>query len=132
MSRFKIGTSLSSMADLLTEPTLDDPLEEYPIAGRAINGENRHQGKPRRLWKWDICNQAQYEQLMAFFPTNVFNRRVYITLPKMDNVTSTTSIQHAYYTAIMHRPKRERDVAGKYRQGVTVEFSNLIYTGRDI
>lgn len=140
-TRLKIGTALnyspttqaaSGMKDLHEIPTNDLTEGEYPIAGKAINGENRYQGKPKRVWMWEICSQKQWEQLMSFLTEDTLNRWVYIRIPKIGYTTSAATVEHRVYRAIMHYPTYERLLAGKRRLNVRLEFTNLTDAGLDL
>jgi len=102
MSDYKIGTSQGALVDLIDEPfptEITDEIVGFTLAGNPINVAMQ-----KITWQWTNMSQAGWNQLIAFWQTNVQiaspPQYVYVTQLK----ETGTGFEYGTYRCRMGKP----------------------------
>ena len=99
---YEIGSDLEEMTNIETlcgVPARGLAIEPYSVYRVAADGTEYGDGYPWTEWHFDVIEQAGLDALLAFLDT-AQSASVYIR-------TTNQAGDYAYYSAVMHRPKRE-------------------------
>jgi hypothetical protein len=117
---YEIGATYGGMANVesLTTP-LPAPrhtFNEFSQSVELASGGVRGAGWPVATWSWDVLDQDQWDQLIAFCSGQ--SADVYIQTRKRDG-------SYQVYTATMVRPGQVSKDCGRVL-GLAIEFRNLV------